>query len=248
MKPYSIQNKRDNRYGRNMKTTDPKNIALQFNNCITNADINGLADLMAEDHVFIDTANNRIEGKTNNLTKAWEPFFAIYPGYRNIFEKIIVRGSKVFMLGYSVCPEEILNNVYCIWVAEVVDSKVSLWHIYADTEENRENLNLCLKYYYGRVPACGVFCGGCPMYLRKKKPCPGAEINSARCENCKSFHLCCKEREITHCYQCKSFPCYRFKRFAKSWEKYGQNFIENQRMLKEAGAESFLAYFNSRLG
>jgi len=102
-----------------------------------------------------------------------------------------------------------------------------------------------MKPYYGRVPACGVFCGGCPVYIREKKPCTGAEMNKAKCENCKSFHLCCKGRGINHCYECKTFPCYRFRKFAGSWEKYGQNFIENQQMLKESGVENFLKHFNS---
>ncbi|MBB4042837.1 DUF3795 domain-containing protein [Bacteroides reticulotermitis] len=102
-----------------------------------------------------------------------------------------------------------------------------------------------MKPYDGRIPACGVFCGGCPMYLKEKKPCPGAEINKARCEKCKTFHLCCEGRGIVHCYECKTFPCFKFKRFSKNWEKYGQNFIGNQQRLKESGADGFLKYFNS---
>lgn len=27
-----------------------------------------------------------------------------------------------------------------------------------------------MKSYNGRIPACGVFCGGCPAYTREKKP------------------------------------------------------------------------------
>jgi Protein of unknown function (DUF3795) len=104
-----------------------------------------------------------------------------------------------------------------------------------------------LKTYQGRVPACGVFCGGCPTYTRDKKPCTGAEINIKRCEGCKTFHLCCEERGITHCYQCDEFPCKKFKSFSKRWEKYGQNFIENQKLLKDAGPEEFLNHFNSRI-
>lgn len=100
------------------------------------------------------------------------------------------------------------------------------------------------KYYSGRIPACGVFCGGCPMFTREKKPCPGAEINYKRCEGCKTFHLCCKERHITHCFQCPSFPCQKFKRFTKSWLKYGQNLISNQELLKEKGIEFFLTHYN----
>lgn len=103
------------------------------------------------------------------------------------------------------------------------------------------------KVYNGRVPACGVFCGGCPTYTRVKNPCPGAEINLSRCEKCRKFHLCCKERGISHCYECSEFPCIGFKRFSKSWLKYGQNFIDNQKLLKDVGEDQFLKHFNSKI-
>lgn len=102
------------------------------------------------------------------------------------------------------------------------------------------------KYYWGRIPACGVFCGGCPLYTKEKKPCLGAEINIKRCEECKTFHLCCKERDIENCFQCDIFPCYKFKRFTNNWLKYGQNLIENQYLLKRVGSHEFLDIYNSK--
>jgi hypothetical protein len=104
-----------------------------------------------------------------------------------------------------------------------------------------------MKRYMGRVPACGVFCGGCPIYTREQNPCPGADINIQRCEKCKTFHLCCREKEITYCFECRVFPCPKFKNFAKRWLKYGQNFIDNQKLLKEIGEVEFLKYFNKEL-
>ena len=92
-------------------------------------------------------------------------------------------------------------------------------------------------FYKGRIPACGVFCGGCPMYMREERPCQGADLNRSRCEKCKTFHLCCLEKGITHCFQCTDFPCAKFKGFAKRWLKYGQNFVENQETLKRHGAK-----------
>jgi ketosteroid isomerase-like protein len=103
-----------------------------------------------------------------------------------------------------------------------------------------------MKHYSGRIPACGVFCGGCPIYTREKNPCPGAAINFQRCEKCKTLHLCCKERSITHCYECTVFPCSKFRSFAKRWLKYGQDFIENQKLLKHVGEVLFLAYYNAK--
>lgn len=105
-----------------------------------------------------------------------------------------------------------------------------------------------VKPYDGRIPACGVFCGGCPVYTRERRPCKGAELNSSRCEKCKTFHLCCLEKGITHCFQCSSYPCTKFKRFAKRWLKYGQNFIVNQRLLKDMGEVGFLRYYNDKVG
>ncbi|MCD4753428.1 MAG: DUF3795 domain-containing protein [Anaerolineaceae bacterium] len=103
------------------------------------------------------------------------------------------------------------------------------------------------KFYYGRIPACGVFCGGYSTYTRERKPCPGADINIKRCEGCKTFHLCCEEKGINHCYECNDFPCKRFKSFSKRWLKYGQDFIENQKLLKEIGVDKFINHYNSKV-
>ena len=92
-----------------------------------------------------------------------------------------------------------------------------------------------IKPYNGRIPACGVFCGGCPIYTREKRACRGAELNHSRCEKCKTFHLCCFGKKITHCFQCSNFPCTRFKGFAKRWQKHGQDFIENQKLIEVIG-------------
>ena len=104
-----------------------------------------------------------------------------------------------------------------------------------------------IKPYNGRIPACGVFCGGCPIYTREKRACRGAELNHSRCEKCKTFHLCCFGKKITHCFQCSNFPCTRFKGFAKRWQKHGQDFIENQKLLSEIGEVAFLEDYNKQV-
>jgi hypothetical protein len=34
--------------------------------------------------------------------------------------------------------------------------------------------------------------------------------------------------------------------FARNWKKYGQDFLENQRMLKDKGVEDFLQHWNQK--
>lgn len=128
-----------------------------------------------------------------------------------------------------------------------------------EVEQKRRANQLCLtnfwmakglvkiKPYNGRIPACGVFCGGCPTYVREKSPCKGAELNCSRCAKCKTFHLCCLEKGITHCFQCCSFPCAKFKAFTKRWLKHGQDFIKNQLLLKQIGEDEFLKIYNKKI-
>ncbi|MHA2175811.1 MAG: nuclear transport factor 2 family protein [Candidatus Hodarchaeales archaeon] len=72
-----------------MKGKDPKIIALLYNECINNRDLEGIIALMAENHKFIDS-KNRVENK-EQMKKSWKEFFAEYPDYRNIFHTVISR-------------------------------------------------------------------------------------------------------------------------------------------------------------
>ena len=45
---------------------------------------------------------------------------------------------------------------------------------------------------------------------------------------------------------CEAFPCAKFKSFAKRWLKYGQDFVANQKLLKQAGEMEFLKQYNQR--
>jgi hypothetical protein len=113
----------------------PETIALQFNNCINSRNLTGLTDLMTDNHLFIDSANNRVAGKLNNREN-WKKFFDLFPDYKNIFEVVSSENSTVIMQGYAVCSDKQLDNFRAIWIAQITDNKVSEWRVYPDTEEN----------------------------------------------------------------------------------------------------------------
>ncbi|MCD7930006.1 MAG: nuclear transport factor 2 family protein [Tannerellaceae bacterium] len=124
-----------------MFSTSSRTIALLFNDCINNRDVEGLSNLMTEDHIFIDSANNRVEGKNANKAN-WQHFFDLFPFYKNVFETVISRDSTVIMQGYSLCCDEILNHVKAIWTAKIEGGKLNEWRVYTDTKENRELLGV----------------------------------------------------------------------------------------------------------
>lgn len=102
------------------------------------------------------------------------------------------------------------------------------------------------------IAPCGMNCGTCIAYLRKKNRCPGCRVKSAdkaisvqRCIITKCLYL---ERTVSKfCYECEKYPCKRMKQLDKRYRtKYGTSFIENLSMIKENGIEEFLDFESRR--
>jgi hypothetical protein len=102
-----------------------------------------------------------------------------------------------------------------------------------------------IKEYHGFIPPCGIYCGKCPNFLRDKNPCPGAEVH-CRNRKCKGIYVCCKEKKgYDYCYECKTFPCSRLKKFSENWMTLGQDLIKNQHRLMELGEIKWLDEWNN---
>ena len=123
-----------------MTTTDPKSIALQFNSYINDRDIDGLAQLMTDDHTFIDTVDSTVHGKQSCLA-GWREFFRLFPDYKNIFETVKAKGTFVIMIGHSTCADQRLEGP-ALWTAKIRDEKVAAWRVYEDTADNRQRLRI----------------------------------------------------------------------------------------------------------
>jgi ketosteroid isomerase-like protein len=83
-----------------MGSINPKQIALQFNECINTQNIRRISDLMTEDHRFIDRAGKVVRGK-ENMIRAWVKFFELFPEYQNTFERIETHNNIVILYGYA---------------------------------------------------------------------------------------------------------------------------------------------------
>ena len=123
-----------------MNTKDPKLIALQFNECINNQDLDGLTLLMTDDHTFVDREGNVGQPK-QTMVQGWKEFFETFPDYRNTFNRVESQDNRVTILGYAYWSE---NEPYdpVIWTGIIVDDRVQEWRVYADTESNRRQFNL----------------------------------------------------------------------------------------------------------
>lgn len=109
-----------------MDAFDVMMVALQFNEKINQRDLDGLVELMTDDHTFIDNSG----GVDKNMKEGWRQFFMNYPNYRNIFTSVTVTDNVVVMAGYSTCSKEPRLNGPSMWTAKVRGRRVSEWRVY----------------------------------------------------------------------------------------------------------------------
>jgi uncharacterized protein (TIGR02246 family) len=83
--------------------------ALRFNEKINQQDLEGLAELMTEDHIFIDSDGGVTKGK-DAMKEGWRNFFKRYPDYRNTFTCVTIQDNVVVMIGYSTCSFKLLDG------------------------------------------------------------------------------------------------------------------------------------------
>lgn len=123
-----------------MDSAAPEDLARRFNERINAHDLGGLAALMTSDHVFIDSAGGRIEGR-ERACEAWRKLFAAFPDYQNHFDTVTARGDRVLITGRSTCSHAELNG-RALWSAIVRGVRVAEWRVYEDTPEQRAALVL----------------------------------------------------------------------------------------------------------
>ena len=117
-----------------------KATVLRFNDFINARDIEGLSQMMTNDHTFIDAVNNRVSGKSA-CARAWQGFFEAFPDYRNEFSHISAHEEFLAIVGRSSCSDPRLDGP-ALWTAKVRGNFVSEWRVFEDTLSNRNRLGL----------------------------------------------------------------------------------------------------------
>lgn len=122
----------------NTRSARARDVALEFNDAISNRDLARLEELMTDDHTLVTGTGDPVKGRGACIC-AWREFFELLPDYRNVFERVRSVGQVVRMRGRSVCTDERLNGP-AIWKAVVEGTRVSEWHVDEDTAEGRRRL------------------------------------------------------------------------------------------------------------
>ena len=79
--------------------------------------------------------------ESRSVSKHGADFFASFPDYRNIFDRLEVEDDRILVSGRSSCSDLRLDGP-AIWIAKVSGDKLAEWRVYEDTAANRHTLGL----------------------------------------------------------------------------------------------------------
>ena len=122
------------------KLSVPTSIVERFNEAISAREVDALESLMTDDHVFIDSAGGRTEGRAA-CVEAWPSFFAAFPDYRNHFDRIEALDDVVVVSGRSECSTPELAGP-ALWRAVVGQERIREWRVCEDTPGQRRAIGV----------------------------------------------------------------------------------------------------------
>ena len=98
-----------------------------------------IAELMTEDHAFVDSSGRAVSGR-QQMTAGWSAYFGMFPDFTIEVETILSDGELVAVFGSTSgtyqgkrgpVPENRIE-MPAAWRAIVRDGKVQRWQVYAD--------------------------------------------------------------------------------------------------------------------
>ena len=119
----------------------PTETVIDFLSRINRRDADSLAELMTEDHVFVDSLGHSVRGR-DAMRVAWRSYYAFCPDYWVAHEGILADGNVVAVFGTAggtiaangTLPPENQWQVQAAWRAVVENGMVKEWRVYADNK------------------------------------------------------------------------------------------------------------------
>jgi ketosteroid isomerase-like protein len=119
----------------------PIEMVLEFMDRINQRNPDKLAELMTEDHVFIDSLGQTMRGRAT-MRKGWQGYYAFCPDYWVSHEDIFVNGNIVAVFGAAGGTISVNGKLPAVnkwqipaaWRAVVENGLVKEWRVFADNK------------------------------------------------------------------------------------------------------------------
>lgn len=125
----------------------PLAVVVSFIDCINRGDVEGLGELMTDDHRLLVLDEAPLVGKEANVA-AWHGYASAFSDYVIYPERIADRDGRVAVLGRTTgshlgLPDDEELQLTVVWCGEVTSSGlVSSWEILEDSPTLRAELGL----------------------------------------------------------------------------------------------------------
>lgn len=114
---------------------------LEFLDRINGRDPDQLAELMTEDHVFIDSLGRSVRGR-DAMRSGWRGYYSFCPDYWVSHERVFANGNTVAVFGSAggtiaangQLPPDNRWQIPAAWLAVVENGLVKEWRVYADNK------------------------------------------------------------------------------------------------------------------
>jgi uncharacterized protein (TIGR02246 family) len=113
---------------------NPIQAVLAFFDAINQHDVEKLAGLMTEDHVFVDSLGSPMRGR-ETMRAGWQGYFAMCPDYRVSHEQIFRDGSTVAAFGSAGGTIRVDQwQTPAAWRMVVQEGRIKEFRVYADNK------------------------------------------------------------------------------------------------------------------
>jgi uncharacterized protein (TIGR02246 family) len=123
------------------ETRNSIDTVLLFLEAINQRNPQKLAELMTEDHVFVDSLGRSVRGR-DTMRAAWQSYYALCPDYWVSHEEIMQNGSIVAVFGAAggtIAQNGKLEaknrwRTPAAWLAATQNGQLKEWRVYADNK------------------------------------------------------------------------------------------------------------------
>lgn len=141
-----------------MNRGNPIAVAQAFVDEINDGNIDGLTDLMTEDHVFIDMDKGRSQGR-EKMRDNWEGYFQVFPDYQIAIFETHFSGDDILLVGMSTgtlsefgrtvlekAGQKITDDSEfqgpAIWRAKIREGRIAEWQVLKDNRQTRNQYKI----------------------------------------------------------------------------------------------------------
>lgn len=117
-------------------------LAVGFVDAVNSHDIDAVAALLSDDHVFIDARGNRTQGR-DTVCEGWAVYFSWFPDYTIELTDVLESGNVVALFGFASGTYRDTGRRWEIpaaWKAVVDGDTLREWQVYADTAPQFESM------------------------------------------------------------------------------------------------------------